>query len=350
MFTRRSFLRLSSSLVDHNPSQSVFLLLLFVAIVGGSSLPGFGAPPASPKLASTPPMSWSAWAHYQCGYTAETILNNARELVKTGLAERGYNTVRITECWMQKKRDASGNLVADPHRFPQGVRAVARSIHALGLKVGIYVDAGYATCAGYEGSGTPRGGGKDYFLQDARLFASWGVDFLKLDGCNVYVPPGSTKEATYRQAYAAEAAALKKAARSVVFLESAPAYFQGTPQWYDVLTWCRRYGQLWREGTDMANFDAKNPNRPRFNSVLWNYAYNLPLGRFQKPGNWNDPDYIISGDGGLSLPESRSQMALWSMMSAPLTLSLDIADVRPGRARTAWRTASLTASCWLRAG
>ena len=329
MFSRRSPRRLSSNPVDRNPSPPVILLLLFVVAVGGAALQGFGASESGPKLSATPPMSWSAWAHYQCGYTAQTIINNAEELVKTGLAARGYNTVRITECWMQKKRDASGNLKADPQRFPQGIGPVARAIHRLGLKVSIYGDAGYATCAGYQGDGQPKGGGKDYFLRDAKLYASWGVDYLKLDGCNVYVPPGSTKEATYRKAYAAEAAALKAVGRPVVFLESAPAYFQGTPEWYDVLTWVRDYGQWWREGTDMANFDAKDPNQPRFDSVLWNYAYNLPLGRFQKPGNWNDPDFIIAGDGGMSLAESRSQMALWSMMSAPLSLSLDIGKLSP---------------------
>ena len=96
-----------------------------------------------------------------------------------------------------------------------------------------------------------------------------------------------------------------------------------------MLTWVRDYGQLWREGSDMANFHAKNPDTPRFKSVLWNYAYNLPLGRFQKPGNWNDADFIIGGDGGMSLAESRSQMALWSMMSAPLILSSDVGKLSP---------------------
>ena len=67
----------------------------------------------------------------------------------------------------------------------------------------------------------------------------------------------------------------------------------------------------------------------RFHSVLWNYAYNLPLGRFQKPGNWNDADFIIGGDGGMNLAETRSQLALWSMMSAPLILSSDLEKLSP---------------------
>jgi alpha-galactosidase len=326
---RRSLQTSSSNLIRRGSLLSVTLLLLFAAAVGVDVVPGYGAAGNGPSLAETPPMGWSAWAHYQCGYTAQTVLSNARALVRTGLASRGYTMVMTTECWMQKTRDKDGNLQADPERFPDGIRPVAQAIHALGLKVGVYGDAGYATCAGYAGSGQPKGGGKDYFRRDARLFASWGVDYLKLDGCNVYVPPGNNKEAAFRKAYAAEAAALKVVGRPVVFSESAAAYFQGTPNWYDVLAWSRRYGQLWREGSDMANFYAKNPNRPRFQSVLWNYAYNLPLGRFQKPGNWNDPDFVIAGDKGLTLAESRSQMALWSTMSAPLILSSDVDKLSP---------------------
>jgi alpha-galactosidase len=304
----------------HHSRRLLLLIFLF-----GVATSAFAASANSSKpLAQTPPMGWNDWAHYQCGFTAQTILDNANALVKSGLAKHGYNTVTIDDCWMQKDRDAHGNLQADPQRFPHGVKAVADAVHALGLKFGIYEDSGYLTCGGFAGSGVPNGGGPDHFLQDARLFASWGVDYLKLDGCNLYVPQGSTKESVYRKAYAAQSAALKKVGRPIVFSESAPAYFQGTPQWYDVLTWVRDYGQLWREGTDVEIHDTKKPNASRFHSVLWNYAYNLPLGRFQQPGNWNDADFIIGGDSGMTLAESRSQVALWSMMSAPLILSSNL--------------------------
>lgn len=307
----------------------VFKTLLLVFTCGAAAC-SFAAPANAPKpLAATPPMGWNDWAHYQCDFTAQTIVDNARALVKTGLAAHGYNTVTIDDCWMQKDRDAHGNLQADPHRFPHGIKPVADAVHALGLKFGIYEDAGYSTCGGFAGSGEPNGGGKDHFLQDARLFASWGVDYLKLDGCNLYVPKGSSNASVYRKAYAAESAALKKVGRPIVFSESAPAYFQGTPDWYDVLSWVRSDGELWREGTDVAVFDAKKPDASRFQSVLWNYAYNLPQGRFQKPGNWNDPDFIIGGDSGMSLAETRSQMALWAMMSAPLNLSSDLDKLSP---------------------
>lgn len=303
------------------------ILLAFLTGIAPCTL---AAPAGSSRpLAMTPPMGWNDWAHYQCGYTAQTILDNANALARTGLAAAGYKTVIIDDCWMQKDRDKEGDLQADPLRFPNGMKPIGEALHKLGLNFGIYEDAGYLTCDGDAGSGEVNGGGKTYFDQDARLFASWGVDYLKLDGCRMYVPSGSSPEASYRKAYAAESAALKKVNRPIVFSESAPAYFQGKPEWYDVLRWVGAYGQLWREGSDIANFHLNDPDHPRFSSVMWNYTYNLQLGRFQKPGNWDDADFIIGGDHGMSMAETRSQLALWSMMSAPLILSSDVGKLTP---------------------
>jgi alpha-galactosidase len=293
-------------------------------------VPCIAAPPEGGRpLAATPPMGWNDWDRYECGYTAEDLLSNARALVKTGLAARGYDTVTIDDCWMLKDRDSHGDLQADRERFPEGMKAFGQSLHGLGLKFGIYEDAGYQTCVKFAGSGDSEGG-KDHFLQDTRLFRSWGVDFLKLDACYVYVPKGSTKLEAFRKAYAAQSAAIKAVGRPMVFSESAPAYFQRTPEeWYDVLSWIGSYGQLWREGTDMATFQANKPDASRFRSMLWNYAYNLPLGRFQKPGNWNDPDFVIGGDNGMTLEETRTNMALWAMMSSPLILSCNVNLLSP---------------------
>jgi alpha-galactosidase len=312
------------------PRGLVLLAAALLALV--VAWPGSDARAATATLAATPPMGWNDWAHYQCDYTAATILANARALVKTGLAARGYGTVTIDDCWMLKTRDGQGNLQPDPRLFPQGMKPVADAIHALGLKFGIYEDAGSETCGRFAGSGEPQGGGQAHFLADAKLFASWGVDYLKLDGCNVYVPKGESPNDAYRAAYRAESTALAQVGRPIAFSESAPAYFQGQPSWYDVLSWVRGYGQLWREGTDMANYHGKT-TRDRFASVLWNYSYNLPLGRFQTPGNWDDPDFIIGGDTGMTLAESRSQLALWAMMSAPLILSSDIHRLSPAAVR-----------------
>jgi alpha-galactosidase len=114
-----------------------------------------------------------------------------------------------------------------------------------------------------------------------------------------------------------------------VFSESAPAYFQGETAWYSVLTWVKQYGQLWREGYDIATYDRTKQDASRWGSVLGNYDYNHPNGRYAGPGNWNDPDFLIAGDGGLTADESRSQVALWAMMAAPMILSSDVAALTP---------------------
>jgi alpha-galactosidase len=277
-------------------------------------------------LAVTPPMGWNDWAHYQCTETEQSIEQNAAALVSTGLAAAGYNTVTIDDCWMASARDANGNLQANAASFPHGMAALGTYIHGLGLKFGIYEDAGYETCGGYPGSGKSSTGGADHFAQDAKTFASWGVDYLKLDGCALYIPSGQTQLQAYQTAYAAENTALKASGRDIVFSESAPAYFQGgsaqgTADWYSVLGWTGQYGQLWREGWDVATYDTSNPNASRFASVLSNYGYDKWLARYAGPGDWNDPDFLIAGDGGMTETQSQSQIALWSMLAAPLILS-----------------------------
>jgi alpha-galactosidase len=297
-------------------------------------------------LALTPPMGWNDWAHYQCGVTEQIVTANADALVATGLAAKGYDTVTVDDCWMAKSRDANGNVTADPEKFPHGMAWLGSYLHARGLKFGIYEDAGSSTCGGYPGSGRPQGGGPDHFAQDAASFAAWGVDYLKLDGCNVYVAPDQTQEQAYKQAYDTQAAALRASGRHIVFSESAPAYFQsgewGDTAWFDVLSWVGSDGQLWREGADIATYDPAHPDAGRWSSVLGNYGYNRWLSRYASPGNWNDPDFLIAGAGGLTDDESRSQVALWSMMAAPLILSSDVNRLTPA-ARSALGNTDLIA-------
>ncbi|MEY9945849.1 ricin-type beta-trefoil lectin domain protein [Kitasatospora sp. GAS1066B] len=312
---------------------ALLALPLAGAVAPASAASTAPAAAAAPALAATPPMGWNDWAHYQCGIDESTITGNADALVSSGLAAKGYTTVTVDDCWMASSRDGNGALVADPVKFPHGMAWLGSYLHSRGLKFGIYEDAGSNTCGGYPGSGQPNGGGADHFAQDAATFAAWGVDYLKLDGCNVWTAPGQTQEQAYRQAYDAEAAALGASGRAITFSESAPAYFQsgewGNPSWFSVLGWVGQDGQLWREGYDIATFDANNPSASRWSSVLSNYGYNRWIGRYAKPGNWNDPDFLIAGDGGLTADESRSQVALWSMMAAPMILSSDVANLSP---------------------
>ncbi|MEV7521402.1 ricin-type beta-trefoil lectin domain protein [Streptomyces sp. NPDC091371] len=284
-------------------------------------------------LALTPPMGWNNWAHYMCDIDEAKVVANAEALVSSGLAAKGYDTVTVDDCWMTKSRDERGALVVDAQKFPHGMAWLGEHLHAKGLKFGIYQDAGSLTCEKYPGSGAPEGGGADHYAQDARQFASWKVDYVKMDGCNLWVPEGKTKEQAYRDAYGAVAKALRASGRDMVLSASAPAYFQqgewGGPDWHKVLGWVGETGQLWREGRDIKVYKPAAPDTSRWTSVLGNYGYNRWLGRYAGPGNWNDPDFLIAGAPGLTAAESRSQVALWAMMAAPFILSSDVSKLTP---------------------
>jgi alpha-galactosidase len=281
------------------------------------------APPAftatnGANLALTPPMGFNNWARYTCDINEALFVATADRLVSSGLAAKGYRTVTVDDCWMTGSRDAAGNLVTNTTRFPHGIKWLADYVHGKGLQFGIYEDAGTSTCVGLPGSW-------GHEQADANLFASFGVDYVKLDGCNVPSEPGKTKEQTYRDVYAKWSQALASTGRRMVFSESAPAYFFiGVPDkrdWYKVLEWTPQYGQLWREGDDigLAGYSAA----AQWDSIVRNYDYNVPLARFAGPNAWNDPDFLILGSG-ITVEQARSQMSLWSMMAAPLILSTDV--------------------------
>ena len=283
------------------------------------------APTASatqyPNYAPTPPMGWNDWSYYQCGETEQNVLANAHALVASGLAAKGYKTVTIDDCWMSKTRDSAGNLVPDPTTFPDGMAYVGQQLHKLGLKFGIYEDAGTSTCGGYPGS-------EGHWQQDADLFAAWGVDYVKLDGCNVPTPSGETDEQAYYATYSAMSKALLDSGRKMVFSISAPAYFEGTSAWDSVIGWSAQLGNLWREGDDIAL--GQESGAAKWSSIMDNYGYNVGLADLQSPGRWNDPDFLLAGDSGLSQDEIQSQVSLWSMMAAPLISSTDLTQLSPG--------------------
>src|SRR5947209_15279747 len=124
----------------------------------------------SAGLAPTPPMGWNSWNKFQCNVSEDMIKGMADAVVKSGMKDAGYIYVNIDDCW-QVSRDASGNIVPDSQRFPHGMKAVGDYIHSLGLKFGVYSDAGSKTCAG-------RPGGLGHEYQDAIQYAAWGLDYL----------------------------------------------------------------------------------------------------------------------------------------------------------------------------
>jgi len=296
-----------------------------LAVAAQAGRPGSPPPPADtwlPKpasypsengLALTPPMGFNDWAYYGCDISQKLFVDTADELVKTGLAGDGYRYVNIDDCWPAKSRNAQGQLVANPTLFPKGMKWLGDYLHSKGLKFGIYEDAGTTTCQGLPGSW-------GHFAQDARTFASWGVDYVKLDGCNVPSVSGQTAEQTYRSAYTKMSRALKGTGRPIVFSESAPAYFYGTPGFTKIMSWVGHEGDLWRFGSDIADNWA---------SVLTNYSQDnsYHLARYAGPGHWNDPDMLQVNNPGLNYTEQRSQLSLWAEMAAPLLISTDMSHL-----------------------
>src|SRR6202007_2145695 len=173
------------------PTNIAYLVTFFAFIV---SAPMWAqSPTASAKLALTPPMGWNSWNKFACNVSEDLIKGMADAMVKSGMKDAGYQYVVIDDCW-QVSRDKQGNIVADPQRFPSGIKALADYVHSVGLKFGIYSDAGAKTCQG-------RPGGLGHEYQDALMYASWGVDYLKYDWGNTL--DGQSAKASYANIRAA---------------------------------------------------------------------------------------------------------------------------------------------------
>src|SRR5437764_3063876 len=130
----------------------------------------------SSSLAATPPMGWNSWNKFGCNVSDKLIREMADAMVSSGMQAAGYQYVNIDDCW-QVSRDAQGTIVADPQRFSSGMKALADYIHSKGLRLGLYTDAGTGTCE-------KRPGSLNHEVQDAKTYASWGIDYVKIDWCN----------------------------------------------------------------------------------------------------------------------------------------------------------------------
>jgi alpha-galactosidase len=247
-------------------------------------------------LARTPPMGFNNWNYTHCNSTFNeaSIRQVADSFVSLGLRDVGYQYVNIDDCWALPQRNAQGNLVADPARFPSGMKALGDYIHARGLKFGIYTSAGTKTC---NTLGFP--GGLNHEQADANLFASFGVDYLKYDNCN-------NQGVNAQQRYTAMRNALINTGRPIVY--SITEWGQTVPK---VWTWGTPIGNLWRTTGDIAD---------NWTSMIGKVHTNDDLAQYAGPGHWNDPDMLEVGNGGMTNTEYRTHFSLWAMMSAPLLI------------------------------
>jgi hypothetical protein len=269
-------------------------------------------------LALTPPMGWMAWEQYHCILDCEAYPRNCigedlfvdmvDRLAEDGWLELGYNMVNIDDCWMSNARDANDELTANSTRFPHGIKWLSDYAHSKGIKLGIYNDYGTETCGGYPGS-------EGYLEKDAKTFANWEVDYLKMDGCD---SPLLDKG----DAYPAMHYFLNATGRPIVYSCSWPAYNQSMS--YDPLP---PHCNLWR------NYNDIRSNWTRILQIINIWGTHPQWADYAGPGHWNDPDQIIIGMTPNSwaslLPqsESRTIMSIWAIVAAPLIMSNDLRNI-----------------------
>ena len=300
-------------------------VFFFIAVVAMMATSAFAQQPTATtergKLAPTPPMGWMTWNMFKGDISEQLIKETADAMVESGLSDAGYKYVFIDDLW-QGGRDNRNNIIPDPKKFPNGIKALADYVHSKGLKLGIYSDAAQLTCGGCTAS-------YGFEEQDARTFASWGVDYLKYDYCNA--PEDS---ATARLRYKTMADALSKSGRDIVL---------GICEWgqRNGEEWCEHVGgQLWRTSSDVRDMWKDIVNQGGV-GILDIINVTAPLSKQVRHGQWPDMDMLVVGLNGKGGPSSdlggvgctyteyQTQMSMWCMMSSVLALSNDLRHLTP---------------------
>ena len=268
-------------------------------------------------LAPLPPMGWMTWNLYGEKIDEGLIRSMADAMDTSGMVAAGYRYLIIDDGW-QGGRDKKNNIIADPKKFPSGMKALADYVHEKGLQLGIYSDAAPLTCAGYTAS-------LHFEEQDATTFASWGIDYLKYDYCNAPADSNTAKERYKRMADA-----LSKSGRDIVF---------GICEWGGRQPWfwaANAGGSLWRTTGDIRDKWKAKPGEGG-EGILDIVAVNGALDTYAGTGRWNDPDMLVVGLYGAKGPsadlggigctdiEYQCQMSLWSIMASPLIATNNIA-------------------------
>ena len=258
----------------------------------------------------TPPLGWNTWNTFGININEKLIMDSADAMISTGLKDAGYEYVVIDDCWSLHERDEDGNLVADPEKFPHGMKYLADYIHSKGLKFGMYSCAGHYTCAGY-----PASYGHEF--QDAAKFAEWGVDFLKYDYC--YHPETTAGHHLYKRM----GIALANCGRDILF----SACCWGVD---NVEEWIKSVGaHMWRSTYDINDtwYSVKDLMMRQF-----------PLQKYGGQGCFNDIDMLIVGMNGAGNVAKKaedekgicgeteyiSHFSFWALMNSPLMIGCDI--------------------------
>ncbi len=259
-------------------------------------------------LALTPPMGWNSWNTFAVNISEDLVKQTVDMMVASGMKDAGYEYIVIDDGWEAMERDNAGSLIADPKKFPSGMKVLGDYIHSKGLKFGIHNCAGTKTCAGFPG-------GRGHEFQDARLYASWGIDFLKYDWC-------SHGTANSEETYKTMRDAIHVAGRPIVY---SICEWGDTKPW----EWGKDVGHLWRITGDITDCFDCEINHGSWSSwgIINTIEMRKGIRQYSGPDHWNDPDMMEIGRG-MTPNEDRAHFSLWAMLAAPLMAGNDLRDMK----------------------
>ena len=253
-------------------------------------------------IGRTPAMGWNSWNKFAGRVDDASVRAMADAMASNGMREAGYVYINIDDTWEGDQRDAQGNITTN-RKFPD-MKALADYVHGKGLKLGIYSSPGPATCAGYIGS-------YGHEAQDARTFATWGIDYLKYDWCGASMLHGNEDEPALYQ------------------IMGDALLATGRPILYSLC----QYGALdvWKWGADVGGNSWRTTGdiRDQWQSMASIGFRQGELAPYAKPGHFNDPDMLEIGNGGMTDAEYRTHMSLWSMLASPLLAGNDLRTMTP---------------------
>lgn len=272
----------------------------------------------------TPQMGWNTWNYHGCNITEDIILTAAKQLKASGLKDKGYDIVWIDDCWQADRRDPeTGEIPANPEKFPKGLKSLTDQIHDMGFQAGIYSSAGTLTCGGKVGS-------LDHEEIDARSWANAGFDALKYDNCYNQGRSGTPKLSFDR--YYAMSDAVNKTGRPMTL--SLCNWGEDQPWNFALETW-----NSWRISGDIYDSfnrdDIRCPCETMIDCKLSGYHcsvekiinYAAPLGQKARSGAWNDLDMLEVGNGGMTRDQEVTHFSMWAMLKSPLIMGNDMATL-----------------------
>ena len=287
---------------------------------------------AASVLAATPYMGWDTYFAFGGRYSEATILQQASELISLGLEKRGYRYVWLDVGWWHGTRNASGEITVSPTQWPHGLAWLTRTLHAAGLLVGLYTDAGPERLRRRRtGQLRPLPAGRRTRSPPGASTRSRSTSAAAPNTSSTLPPP--TPRSTQRSR---RNASHRPMLLSICDFLQPEQYGEGRPvlgeSAFSSYSFGPSVGNSWRTDTDVGA-----PGNVSFTDVLRNIDADAAAPQAAGPGHWNDPDYLAP-DQGMSAAQFRSQFSMWAMLAAPLMISDDLDQDRPREPRRRRRT------------